>query len=149
MTTKNIWELIAEPLEATVYVLTNKGYQPLKLVCPDREEVNKFRENLPEVMPPTKEVETGSGKKKSKQVVEDLNDADYLKAREEREFDMAIHLIDSGLVDKPSGDFGARKDFYKKLPAPVIQQVLLAINHLLEHELPPSGLPDGATPTEV
>lgn len=140
---KTIWELLQEPLEATIYIKTNVGYQPLKLVCPTRDQVEDLRKNLgPEPTPPTKTTEIQEGKKKVKKTEVDEEDADYLKALEDREIKFGLGLMDLGLKEKPSGELEERMEVYKKFPNPVLQQIVIAINYLLAHEIPPSGRPE-------
>lgn len=140
---KTIWDLLQEPLEATIYIKTNAGLQPLRLVCPTREQVEKLRENLgAEPTPPTKTTEVMEGKKKVKKVEVDEEDTEYLKSLEDREIKFGLGLMDLGLKEKPEGELEARMEIYKRFPNPVLQQIVIAINYLLAHEIPPSGKPE-------
>lgn len=143
MTTKSIWDLLQEPLETTIYIRTNSGLQPLKLVAPTREQVEELQKSLGDApVAPEKEVEATEGKKKVKKKEADLEDEAYLKAIEDREIAFGLGLLDLGLKEKPSEDREKRFDIYKRFPNPVLQQIVLAINYLLAHEIPPTGKED-------
>lgn len=140
---KTIWDLLQEPLEATIYIKTNAGFQPLRLVCPTRDQVEELRKNLgPEPTAPVKTTEVQEGKKKIKKVEVDEEDEDFLKALEDREIKFGLGLLDLGLKDKPEGELEQRMEVYKRFPNPVLQQIVIAINFLLAHEIPPSGKPE-------
>jgi hypothetical protein len=143
MATKTIWDLLLEPLEASIYIKTNAGLQPLKLICPTRDDVEALQKTLgAEPLPPIKETEVVEGKKKTKKKETDETDTDYLKSLEDREIRFGLGLMDLGLKEKPDGTLDERMGIYKKFPNPVLQQIVIAINYLLAHEIPPSGKPD-------
>ena len=147
MSEKTIWELLQEPLEGTINIRTNAGPRPLKLVCPTREQLEQLQKDLPEPKVPTKEVDApvavGAKPAKGAKVVKvtelDDQNTEYLKALEDRELSFGLRLIDLGMKDKPAGDLDARLAIYKRFANPILQQIVLSVNYLMNHELPPVG----------
>lgn len=139
---KTIWDLLVEPLEAEIYILTNDKHQMLKLVCPTRDQLEALNKALPDPEVPMKEIEVQDGKRKKKIKEADLENPDYLKALDDRETEFGLRLIDLGIKDRPPFELEDRLAIYKKLPNPVLQQILTAIQYLMAHEIPPLGKPE-------
>jgi len=146
---KSVWDLLCEPLEFTLWVRTNNKQRPIDLVCPTKEQMEQLYKdvpefNEPEVEVPLKEVVTFEGKKRKVVKEPDMENADYVKARDERakrredrDTLFALNLLDLGIKSKPEGDLETRLSVYKKIPNPVLQKISNSIQYLILHETPP------------
>lgn len=146
---KTVWDLLCEPLEFTLWVRTNKKQQAIELICPSKEQMEKLyvdvpEFNEPEIQIPEKEVVTFEGKKRKVAKEPDFDNAEYVKAKEEREkrkedrdTNFALNLLDLGIKNKPEAELEDRMKLYKKIPNPVLQKISNSIQYLMLHETPP------------
>lgn len=135
------WDLLVEPLEAGVFILTNKGRKKVSLTTPRESDLKELIDSIPEPEVPRKTIKLEGTKKKSESIeVEDRESPEYKKAVAEYALLNTYAMLDLGLKAKPAGaDFTERLAYYKKLPTPIVGILVGAIQMLMLHQIPPEN----------